>query len=74
MVVKLVCSRVCCATEGTSRTPASHFFLSPPEDGGFSGDTKEAKEKMVMKMLSIFFFRGANMLSSKTNLCKSQIA
>lgn len=39
MVAKLVCSRVVCATEGTSRTPGSHFFLSPPEDGGFSGDT-----------------------------------
>lgn len=55
MVVKLVCSRVCCATEGMSRTPTSHFFLSPPEDGGFSGDTYEAKEKMVVKILIIFF-------------------
>lgn len=60
MVVKLVCSRVCCATEGTSRTPASHFFLSPPEDGGFSGEIKEAKKKMVV---SILFFRGASVLS-----------
>lgn len=28
----------------TSGTPASHFFLSPPEDGLSSGDMEEASE------------------------------
>lgn len=51
MVVKHVCSRVCWATERTSGTPASHFFLSPPQDGLISGDTAEAREKMVGKLL-----------------------
>lgn len=51
-VARLVSSRVCWATEGTSTTPASHLFLSPAEEGGFSGDTQEAEEKMVEKMLN----------------------
>lgn len=49
MVVMHVCSRVCWATEGTSGTPASHFFRSPPENGLFSGDTEEARERMMGK-------------------------
>lgn len=57
-VARLVSSRVCWATEGTSTTPASHLFLSPAEEGGCSGDTQEAEEKMVEKMLSNVFETG----------------
>lgn len=47
MVVMHVCSRVCWATEGTSGTPASHFFRSPPDAGLFSGHKEKAKAALV---------------------------
>ncbi len=57
MVVMHVCSKVCWATERTSGTPASHFFLSPPEDGLSSGDTEVACERMLGEKAEQNFFQ-----------------
>lgn len=57
MVLMHVSSRVCWASERTRGTPASHFFLSPPDDGLSSGDTEMAGDKTSCKTFHIRLFK-----------------